>query len=291
MNGAPKGITQELLGAWRLNPWVLAWLVGLLYGAGARELRRFESFAASDIRSKLEGPAVQVDVHAQPAGLVGAAWGELASVTIHASNFSTPGLPLFTEPERSKKGSVRRLDIVLDNFTLAGLRIDHLEASIPNCRFDFALALRKHQIRLSKSGIGAGYVRILEKDLEAFILAKFHEIKRATVRIDKHKVFVEGYGEFLIVKTNFLVIANLEPVDGTKLALSDAYILFDDRKADPAAAKALLDTLNPVVDLSKDLNLLDAIKIKRLRMLNGVLEAWGDTKIPDMPRVRTASPN
>lgn len=266
-----------------MNPWLLSALFGLLYGAGARELRRFESIAADDIRSKLEGPAVKVDVRVQPTGFIGGAWGDLAQVTIHASDFSTRGLPLFTEPDRSKKGTIGRLDIILDNFMLAGLRIEHLEASIPNCRFDFSLALRKRQIRLSRSGIGEGYVRILEKDLEAFILAKFQEIKRANVRIDKHKVFVEGYGEFLIVKTDFLVIANLEPVDGTKLALSDAYILFGGRKAEPAAAKALLDTLNPVVDLSTDLNLLDAIKVKKIRLLNGVLEAWGDVKIPDRP--------
>lgn len=270
-----------------MNRWLLAGLFGLLFGLGAREVRRFENLAARDIGSKLTGENVKVDVKTELNGIIGGALGDLKKVTIRASDFSTPGLPLFTEPERSKKGIVRELNLILDRFHLGGLAIDHLEASIPDCRFDYSLAMRKKEIRLSQSGIGTGYVRIKEKDLERFVLLKFKEIKRVSVVIRDHKIFVEGYGEFLIVKTDFLVIASIEPVDGTKLALTDAYILFGGMKAPPEAAKALLDTLNPVVDLSKDLGLLDAIKVKRIKLINGLLEAWGETKIPEKPQVES----
>jgi hypothetical protein len=262
------------------------WLVGLFafaFGLGAQELHKFEALAARDIESKLSGEAMKVEVKAQPTGLIGAAWGDLAQVTIRAAHFSTEALPLFTEPKRSKKGVVRQLDLVLNDFTLAGLRIEHLEASIPDCRFDLALALSKKQIRLSRSGVGTGRVRILERDLEAFILKKFKEIKRVAVKIDKYKVFVEGYGEFLIVQSDFLVIANLTPLDGNKLVLTDAVILLNGHRADEAASQALLSTLNPVVDLDRDLQLHGAIHVRGLRLQEGVLEAWGDTKIPDLP--------
>ena len=52
------------------------------------------------------------------------------------------------------------------------------------------------------------------------------------------------------------------------------------RRADEVSAQVLLDTLNPVVDLSKGLGLFDAVYVRQIRLRNGVLEATGDTKIP-----------
>ncbi len=257
--------------------------VGLAVHWSGGELRRFERLAAEDIRSKLHGDARQVSVRAEMKGPLGGLFGEVRRVTIRARSFSTDGLPLFTEPERSKRGRVQDLRIVLDDFTLRGLRIEHLEASIPSCRFDLGLALSRKQIRLSRSGVGTGRVRILESDLEQFVLRKYREIKRVRVRVDRHHVFVEGYGEFLVIQTNFFVIAKLAPVGGNKLELTDAKVFFDDRRADEASKRAVLDTLNPVVDLNADLKLFGAIQLEGVRLVEGVLEAWGKTRIPERP--------
>ncbi len=262
-------------------PWLLAALLGLGWHTGAREVRRFEHLAADEIRAQLQGESASVEVTAKLNGLIGGALGDLRRVTIRASDFSTQGLPLYTEPWRPRSGRVEELELVLDRFTLSGLRVEHLEAVIPECRFDYRLALRKHTIRLSASGVGVGTVRIRQEDLGRYILAKFHEIDAVEVRIEHDKVFVEGTGTFLVVRTRFLVIATLEPEDGVRLNLANARIFFDDRRADPGSAKVLLDTLNPVVDLSKGLGLLDAVHVDRITLRNGVLEASGATKIPE----------
>ena len=123
-------------------------------------------------------------------------------------------------------------------------------------------------------------MRIRQEDLARYIVAKFREIDSAEVTIRDDKVFVEGSGTFLVVKTRFLVIATLEAEDGVRLNLANARIFFDDRRADEVSAKVLLDTLNPVVDLSKGLGLFDAVYVRQIRLRNGVLEATGDTKIP-----------
>lgn len=255
---------------------------GLCWGVGRAEIRSFEHEAAAEIASKLQGPDKRVVVRSRLNGLAGL-WGDLAEADIAASNFSTKGLPLFTEPNRSKQGIIRRLHIRLTDFQLSGLDVASLEASIPDCRYDFGLALRKKQIRLSRSGVGMGRVIIRQEALEKWILRKFHEIKRVTVRIDKDKAWVEGYGEFLITKTNFEVIASLEPLDGTKLVLTDAKVYFEWNRVDEPGRKVLLDTLNPVVDLRKDLGLFDAIEVEGLRLRDGVVEAWGKTRIPILP--------
>lgn len=250
---------------------------------GGAMVRRFESMAAKDIRSKLKGEQVGVQIRTVPHGLLGHLSGDLDRVTIRAKHFSTEGLPLFTEPERSKRGRARRLNIELQDFMLAGLRIDSLTASIPNCRYDFGLASRKGRIRLSQSGTGEGGVTVLAADLERFILAKFHEIKRVTVHLDHGRVKVEGYGEFLIVKSEFSVDAGLVAQNGVQLMLTDAKIAFGAAPAEEAAAQTLLQTLNPVVDLDKDLHLFGAIQVKQVSLEGDRLVASGDTTIPVKP--------
>jgi hypothetical protein len=258
------------------------WLLGLFGGLflfGASEVRRFENAAARDVRSKLQGDA-KVSVRIRPAGISGA----LASATIRASNFTTDGLPLFTEPDRSTRGRVQELRLMLTDFVLRGLRVESLEAKIPDCRFDYALAVRRGQIRLSRSGTGTGNVVVLEKDLEAFILRKYREIKRVTVLIDRGRVKVSGHGEFIILAADFEVDAALAAPEGNKLALVDTKITLNGAPADPFASQALLKILNPVVDFNRDLGLYDAIKVERIVLEDGTLQASGATRIPDLPQ-------
>lgn len=256
---------------------------GLAFGLGGAGMRRFERKAAADLAAQLHGGRAHVEVQAKVNGPAGALLGDLQSASIRASGFSTPGLPLFVEPERSQKGRIGELRLELTDFKLAGLRVERLEATIPECRYDFALALSQGQVRLSRSGEGTGYVRVNERDLEDWILRKFHEIKRVWVRVDKDRVWVEGYGEFLIMKTGFAVIADLVPEDGTRLALANAKVYFGWRRAEPETARVLLEALNPVVDLPKDLGLYDAIHVERIRLRDGAVEAWGRTRVPERP--------
>ncbi|HEY0867655.1 MAG TPA: LmeA family phospholipid-binding protein [Fimbriimonas sp.] len=258
---------------------LLLGLFGGLFLFGGSQVRRFESEAAKEIASKLSGPEKRVSVKVRPAGLSGA----LASATIQASRFETEGLPLFTEPDRSTRGVVHELRIRLSDFSLRGLRIEQLSATIPDCRFDYALAVRRHQIRLSRSGVGQGTVSLLAEDLERYVLRKFSEIKRVEIEISGGRLRVSGYGEFLIVSTNFDVDATLRAVEGTRFVLEDAKVRFDGREAEPLARDALLGTLNPIVDLDQDLELHGAILVDRIVLEEGRIVASGTTRIPIKP--------
>lgn len=258
-------------------------LFGALFYFGHSEVRHFENLAANDIRARLKGEHAKVSVRTEFEGVVAGPLGDMKKVTIRASDFETPGLPLFTQPDLPKRGLIRDLRIELREFTIAGLHIQELVSDIPDCRFDYDLAIRKRKIRLSRSGVGRGEVVIRQGDLEAYILRKFGSIKRVSVRIAGGRVRVEGYGEFLILKSSFLVDAKLVAVSGTKLELADADISLDGQKADPESGRALLGLLNPVVDLTKDLKLHDAIYVDEIVLADGVIRAGGSTKIPDQP--------
>ncbi len=259
-------------------------IFGLGYGAASKEVRVFERRAASDIYNQLGGENRTVEIKTKLNLPFGAFLGTLDQATITAKHFSTEGLPLFTDPGLPKTGHVRKLGIELEDFVLKGLRIDRLSSVIPDCRYDRDLAVKRKQIRLSKSGIGDGWVRILEADLARYIPTKVKEIKRCIVKLDKNKAWVEGYGEFLIAKTDFLVVADLVIEDGVRLNLANARVVFGWRKADDFSKKVLLDAMNPVVDLQKDLGLLDAFFFERIEISGGALIAHGKTKIPDRPK-------
>lgn len=255
---------------------------GLAFGLGSGEVRKFENSAASDISAKLQGEHRKVTVRTK-FDLFAAMGGHLKSATITANDFSADGLPLFTEPDASKKGRLNELKMSLNNFELSGLRVRKLEARIPDCRFDWGLAMRHRKIRLSKSGEGKGWVEVEEVALANFVLRKFREIKRLKIRLDGDRAYVEGYGEFLIFSTNFAVEARLTTPDGNQLLLTDAKISFDGKEADPASSEVVLKSLNPVVDLDKDLKLFGAIRVESITMRQGVLRAEGKTRIPDRP--------
>lgn len=256
-------------------------LLGLGFLASSAE-RDFESRAASEISGRLEGDKKSVSVNIRPSGLE-AIGGRLDLAEIKASDFSIRGLPLFTEPERSQAGRVDLLSLRLRDFSLRGLRIAELNADIPDCRYDFGLATGKGQIRLSRSGVGRGSVSILEKDLSDYIVRKYSEIKRCTVKVYNGVVWVEGYGEFLVVNSNFAVIAKIGVTDGTQLNLTNAKVYFDWKRGEPGVAGALLKSLNPVVDLREDLGLYDAVTVETVTLEGGVLRAEGATKIPVKP--------
>lgn len=265
-----------------MSPLALVTLgAGALFGLG--QVARFEKSAALDIANLLTGPGKSVKVRSTPFGPLGYAFGDLSRATISASNFETKGLPLYTEPWRSKKGRLRELHLDLRNFKLGDLEVERIDAKIPNCRFDLAYAISAKKVRLSHSGVGLGEVWLTEDALERFILKKFTEIKDVTVRCDRGYVWVEGRGEFLVIETQFRVLAKLESPDGFTIVLTKARIAFDGLPVDAAVGQTVLDTLNPVVDLRKDLQLLDAVSISEIDARDGQIRAKAHVKIPTRP--------
>lgn len=265
-----------------MNPWpaVLAGGALLLGVFAGRELRSFERAAAAEIANRLSGPGKKVELYADFAGPINLLAGHISTARITARDFTVDGLPLFTEPERSKRGVIDTLQIRLYNFTLRGLRIEELRSDIRQSRYDLGLAMKQKKVRLSKSGTGPGYVRVNAKALEDFILLKYSEIKSIKVTLRKYKLFVEGFGDFVLFKSNFYVISDLKPYNGTQLYLDNAIVFLDGRRVRDGSERALLNNLNPVIDEDKDLRLFGALKIEKVKIREGYLELEGASSIP-----------
>jgi hypothetical protein len=265
-----------------MSPWLLGG-VAALFGIGVLTVNDFERAAKNDIANALQGENKKVGVVVRYPNVLSPALGEASSVTIKASQFSTEGLPFFTEPKRSQKGKINHLKLELTDFYLRDLHVESLIADIPDCRFDFAYAKKSKKIRLSRSGSGTSTVRIQVADLAPFILKKYAEIKDVTVATEGEWVRVKGSGQFLIFNAAFDVKAHIK-TDGERLFLADAEILFDGKKGDQAGQDTLMQTLNPVVDFAKDLDLLDAVEAKKVEILGSVIQVTGNIKVPIKPQ-------
>ena len=80
---------------------------------------------------------------------------------------------------------------------------------------------------------------------------------------------------------NRAFISRVEVNGGSRLILSHARILLGNHVATPPLAKVLLDAMNPIVDLNRDLGLRGAVEIATIRLRDGVMHAEGTTTIPD----------
>ncbi|MBS1718409.1 MAG: LmeA family phospholipid-binding protein [Armatimonadetes bacterium] len=258
--------------------------IAALFGIGIRaQVQHVERDAAADIAAKLTGPAKEVWLRTIPEPPFGLPFSNIRRGEILARHFSTEGLPLFTQPWRPQSGRLGELVISLNDFSLAGLRVESLAARIPDCRFDAGLALHEHKLRLSQSGVGQGSVTLRQEDLERFILKKFREIKSVKVTLREGWVWVEGDGEFVLVKSHFLVLARLRPAAGTQIVLADAKIWLNDYYTVGFARDQLLKALTPVLDLDRDLHLQGAIQLESIECHEGFLTASGKATIPIAP--------
>lgn len=257
-------------------------LAGLMFGLGSSEVRRFENAAANDIKTRLQGETKQVKVRTKldPFQAIG---GRFKSATITASDFATDGLPLFTEPNGSQRGRLNELKISLSNFELTGLMVKSLEARIPDCRFDFGLAQRKGQIRLTKSGVGTGSVEVNREALIQYILRKHPTLKNVDLRMESGFVHITGQGRFLSFEAQVEIKSRLGSPDGSTIQLVESEIKINGQQAIPVARDAVLKVLNPVVDLNRDLKLFGALAIDKVEVLADSLRASGKAHIPDQP--------
>jgi hypothetical protein len=257
-------------------------LAGLLFGVGSSEVRRFERAAANDVSSRLTGEhrRVMVRTKLDPFQAMG---GRLKSATITASEFAVDGLPLFTEPDGSKRGRLDELKLRLTNFELTGLHVKRLEARIPGSRFDWGLAQRHGKIRLTQCGVGTGSVEVEREALRNYISAKHPNLTIERFELSTDLVEISGKGRFLGFESAVNIRSKLASPDGSSIHLTDADIDVNGQKANPAARDAILKLLNPVLDLDRDLKLYAALKIEELVVSPESIIARGVATIPVRP--------
>lgn len=275
-----------------MSPILLGLLGFGLFGAGHSQVRRFERSATADLASRLHGEDKRVEIRAK----VGpeALFGQVHAIDISAQRFEVPGLPFLTEPQYSQRGHIGALRVDLRNFSLAGLPVRRLCTEIPDCRFDFAYASRHGKIRLTRSGQGWGEVDVDAAALEKFAARKFPGLREIRITIERDQIAVDASASLGFVSGKLAIFGRLRPVDGTRLTLEFPRILINGEPARPEIKAVLLRLISTVIDLDRDLHLMGALHVERLRLRDGILHAEGTAKIPidpdRIPKLPPATP-
>lgn len=259
----------------------------LLFGAGAKEVRRFERLAAADIAAHLQGPHKAVSVRIELGSLRP---GHLRLVVIEAEHFQTPTLPFWTEPQRSQEGRIDRLSIRLKDFEIGGLPIQSLDIELKDCRWDVAYAVREGRIRLSRSTVGAFTARVDEAGVRQFLARRYPFLKVRLLRIDPYKVLLEGDLTTPLGETPFEVVARAKLWRSSGMSLEPAYLTFGGKRISAAENPALGRLLSPVIDLDRDFGLRGALAIRELKLADGAILLSGAATIPTAEPTRRGSP-
>jgi hypothetical protein len=245
---------------------------------------RIERTAGADLAATLGVERDNVMVRAVSDGMVGTALGRVERVTIAAHDFRVNGMPFFVEPSVSASGKLRNLSIHLNDFILRDLPIKSLSADIPDNRFSLGL-LRQGKVRLAKSGAGTGSVTISEAGLKSYLLARFNVLESVDVKLDKYKVIASGRASFgPLLRREFLIYADLIIIDKRRLAISNTIVFLDNHRIRNGSEQPLIDALNPVLDIDRDLGLAGAFDMKELVIKGGEVTIFGAARIPNRPR-------
>lgn len=244
--------------------------------------------AADAIRQKLEGGKGKVEVIIKVDGLISISTGDLQFAEIRASEFSTPGLPLFAEPDaEARSGRIGRLILRLSDFRLNGLRVEELTAVMHNSRYNFEVAMRDGAIQLLESGEGPGEVTVLFADLELFLARKFEEIETMRIAEEAGKVKLSGVLRQRGAAYRYEIFTGIGFADGTKIKLIEPQLTLDGQPADPEVQRGLLNQFSTVLDLDADLNLHGCLKIESIEVRGDRFRVLGVAKIPN----REVAPN
>jgi len=258
-------------------------ILGFIFGLwhfGAKTTDQFENALAKDVAVKLNSPGANITVHTQFTGLISSFAGDLDRVTIYGRNFETQAFNINVDPSRTKTGRIKELNLVFDNFKYKNLFVSNLTAQVNNCRYDLGMAQRHRKIEISAAPPGVGTVSISAQALEDFILIKYPNVRTIKLRLINDKLFAEGTAEFFRVQRNFWIVSRVKCTDGRRVMLEGPRVMLDGVVANAAITAGVVATINPVIDLEKDLDLAKFAQIETIALQKDVLTAGARITLP-----------
>ncbi len=254
--------------------WALLGLALFSALAGAR----VQSAARRDVRRAVPGGTLSVKVITQTPW--DAAVGQVYRARISGSGFSTLGLPFVQQPGGGLLGDLRHLDLDLHDIVLSDLPVHSLRAEIPNVRVDGPYALFGGHLRIRGAGEGTVVAVLQEAGLAEYLSKKrplLHDLK---LRLTGGQAHVSAMAAVLVGLAPVEATARVAVAEGRYLNAVDATVLLNGKPLAPAVTDQLLKTLNPIIDVDKDLHLGDWLYVTDAEIGEGTLTVQGKVRIP-----------
>ncbi len=253
-------------------------LLGLALFSGLAQ-QRAESVLKRDLRKTLVGGMLRTRV--EPSGAFGLLAGRSSITQITGSGIRADMLPLRIHSGRGPLAHIRKLEISLTDTSLRNLRLVRFKASLPNVDFDSNHAAFGGHIVIRRAGEGTAEAEVSEEALRSFLQAKFPMTKILEVRLTNGTAFVRAEVSVLGAVILAEATAKAVPREGRYLFLEEAVVKVNGRPVPEAFARNILRTLNPILDIDRDLGLGKSFTLEKVEIRDGTAVVFGRLRLVD----------
>ncbi|MCS6949275.1 MAG: hypothetical protein RMM06_07560 [Armatimonadota bacterium] len=258
-----------------------ALLLLLLVGGAKEYTRRLERAAERQILQRLGGQG-SVQVRIQPRwGALGVWLARAQTIQVQAAGFRTAQIPFFLEPAvPAWCGIADSVQIVLEDFSLSGLPVHRLEATIPRVLLDSREAAFRLRIRLFDAPWGEGSVVLDEQGLAQFIQRRLPEVRLPRVQVTPSQLYIRGELAALLTSWRFEARGVVAVRDGRQIVAEQVQVSLEGTDLNPTLVQKVLSALNPILDIERDLRLGRAFIVERVEQGEGFIKLIGRATVP-----------
>jgi len=267
VNDTLKDTALALFGLWLFN-WVLT--------------DRVEHAARRDLRAAI--PNGRIDARVESRGLYGMVVGRAWRATISGGGFTTDTLPFRLEPGGGTRASVRHLTLDLHDIVVRDLPIRTLRADIPFVELDGTRVLFSGHVSLRAAGEGRGEAVLTAEGLTRFLSKQRPQFRNLEIRLVPGEARVRAETTFLAASSLVEGRAKIAIAAGRRLNAVDAKITLGGRELSAPLTETLLRTLNPIIDIERDLGLGDWLYVTDAEIGDGILTVRARVTLPRADR-------
>ena len=164
-----------------------------------------------------------------------------------------------------------------------------MTASIHNLRFDLGEAMDHHRIVITQGGSGPCEVKLSQSSLTKFALRRLPIFQSVQMSLEGNRITAGGQMQWQGKLVPFTATGSLSIVDGVKLEVEDARLVIDSKPLSADATKFFLATLNPLLDLNRDLHLDNGVTMTSVRYEAPFFVIDGTATVPKTSTVESFS--
>jgi len=228
-------------------------------------------------------PGSRFQVRLEPSGLYGALAGRVFRGTVRGEGIRTEDLPFRVEPGGGLQGRLRTLRLDLSDLTLRGVPFRSLSADIPDVRVDAWRGFASGHLTIRRAGEGTAIAQFTEEGLQQYLQRRRPALRELRLRLRPEGAEARATATLFVAPASVTVRAQVEIEDGRRINAVGAKVYVDDRLVAPALADRLMQMLNPLIDVERDLGLGDWVRLTHAELGDGLLTVYGSITIPNKP--------
>ncbi len=263
-------------------------LLGLTLFAGFLN-HRAERAIVHDLNRSVKGGEIHARV--KPRGFYGLLVGQGDVVSVTGQGFATEGFPFKVKRGDGLRAHVRHLKFDFQDFLLRGSQVKRFTAEIPSVNLDIFRAFFDDRIIVRTAGEGTAEAVVDEKGLADFVTRKYPQLSDVAVKLIDGKILVGGSMSLLGAKTRVDAVSDLVVREGRYVDAVNMSIALNNKEAAPFMRDTIVNSLNPVLDLEKDLGLGAYFHATAIEIGKGTLTMRGRAMVPRVEDLQKAKPD